>query len=222
MDAPARAHGFLVLYPEQSVSANAQRCWNWFSPEQSTRGQGEVAILATMIDSIASAYHITPNHIALVGMSAGAAMAANLMIAYPERYGALAMHSGIAALAATDVGSAVAIMRTGPTAATQKGDISLGARALAAMGSRAKGIPVVVIHGDADKVVSPANIRAIVAQFTEINAAVPGPSAPVEQHLLPGLGHAWSGGAPEGSYTAPGPDATDIITQFLRRIGVIR
>jgi poly(3-hydroxybutyrate) depolymerase len=37
-----------------------------------------------------------------------------------------------------------------------------------------------------------------------------------ERLVVDGLGHAWSGGAPGGSYTDPrGPDATEAIWRFF-------
>ncbi|HET7188333.1 MAG TPA: PHB depolymerase family esterase, partial [Gemmatimonadaceae bacterium] len=154
--------------------------------------------------------------IALVGMSAGAAMAANLVVAYPERYAALAMHSGIAAGAATDIASALRVMAQGPGDGT-----SLGDAALEAMGPQARALPVIALHGAADKVVAPANLAAVVAQWRRVNARAPGGAA-VEEHLLDGVGHAWSGGSAAGSYTAPqGPDATGMILDFFRRARVI-
>ena len=215
-DAAAR-DGFVVLYPEQPVSAHPQRCWNWFVPSQTMRGQGEVALLADMIVSVARREGVDPRRIGLVGMSAGAAMAANLAVAYPERYAGLAMHSGIAAGAATDVGSALRAMGQGAA-----GGDALGDAALSVMGSRARPIPVIAMHGSVDKVVSPMNLRAVVAQWTRVNAKAPGDGAPVEQHLFDGVGHAWSGGAPAGSYTSPqGPDATGLIIEFFRRVRLL-
>ena len=216
-DAAAR-DGFVALYPEQPAAAHPQRCWNWFVPGQTTRGQGEVALLAELIDSVARREGVDPQRIGLVGMSAGAAMAANLAVAYPGRYAALAMHSGIAAGAATDVASALRVMGQGAA----DGD-ALGDAALAAMGPRARPIPVIVLHGAADRVVSPANVRATVAQWTRVNARAPGGGAPVEQHVFDGVGHAWSGGSAAGSYTAPqGPDATSLIIAFFRTAGLLR
>jgi poly(hydroxyalkanoate) depolymerase family esterase len=218
MSAAADSNAFLVLYPEQPATAHPQKCWNWYSPNEFLRGKGEIAILAAMIDSVATAEGIAARHIALVGMSAGAAMAANLAVAYPERFGALAMHSGVAALAASDLASALVAMREGARDAE-----TLGARALAAMGPHAAPLSVIVLHGDADKVVSPENLHAIVQQWTAVNASAPRGSAPIEEHLLPGVGHAWSGGSAAGTYTAPaGANATDMIVAFLRRVGTIR
>ncbi|MEP7002272.1 MAG: PHB depolymerase family esterase [bacterium] len=217
MNVAADEGGFLVVYPEQTAAAHPQKCWNWYAPQQFTRDHGEAAIIGGLIDSIARAEGVGAHRIALVGMSAGAAMAANLAVAYPERYSALAMHSGIPALAASNVASALTAMRQG----VADGD-ALGARAIAAMGSRARPIPVLVLHGADDTVVSPSNVTATVRQWAVVNSGVAGASAPVEQHVFPGVGHAWSGGSAEGTYTAPtGPDATGMIVAFLRKVGVI-
>ena len=209
---------FVVLYPEQPATAHPQRCWNWFVPGDIARGHGEVALLAEMIDSVSRREGVDRQRIALVGMSAGAAMAASLAVAYPERFAALAMHSGIAAGAATDMTSALRVMGQGAT----DGD-ALGDAALASMGGTARPIPVIVLHGAADRVVAPANAAATVAQWTRINARAPGGGALVEQHMFEGVGHAWSGGSVSGSYTAPqGGDATGMIIAFFKRVGVLR
>lgn len=208
---------FLVLYPEQPASAHPQRCWNWFLPSQVARGQGEAALLAALIDSVATSQSVTRDHVALAGMSAGAAMAADLAVAYPERYAALALHSGLPALSATDAASALRGMRAGA-----RDDDVLGEAAVRAMGERARAIPVIVLHGSADKVVAPSNLRATARQWAYINGHTSGHAAPVETHLFEGVGHAWSGGSPNGSFTAPsGPDATALIVEFFRRTGVL-
>ena len=42
-----------------------------------------------------------------------------------------------------------------------------------------------------------------------------------ERLIVDGMGHAWSGGAPGGSYTDPrGPDATEAIWRFFAQVGV--
>src|SRR3954453_17121136 len=37
----AEEHGFAVLFPEQQRANNPNLCFNWFSPEDSSRGRGE-------------------------------------------------------------------------------------------------------------------------------------------------------------------------------------
>lgn len=214
MNAAADTGGFMVLYPQQPASAHPQKCWNWYSREQYARDRGEASILAAAIDSVATAEGVAPARVALVGVSAGAAMAANLAVAYPERYAALAMHSGVPALAAADLASALRVMREGADGA------GLGSAALDAMGPRRRAMAVLALHGSDDKVVSPKNLEATAAQWTAVNGATGG--APAERVSFPGVGHAWSGGAAEGSYTDPkGPDATRLIVAFLRRARVI-
>jgi len=211
MNAAAERARFIVLYPEQPASANPQRCWNWFLPDNVTRDKGETALLAALIDSVARAHGV--RRVSLVGMSAGAAMAANLAVAYPERFVALALHSGIPAFAAKDVMGAITAMRQGAS----DGD-ALGAAALAAMGAHARPIPVIALQGSDDKIVSPSNLDAMVRQWTVVNAG----RASVEKVMLDGVGHAWSGGSAEGTFTAPtGPDATGMIVAFFTRVKAI-
>jgi poly(hydroxyalkanoate) depolymerase family esterase len=218
MNETAARNGFVVLYPEQAASAHPQRCWNWYTPAQTTRGSGEAALLAALIDSVANRERIGAGHVALVGFAAGAAMAANLAVAYPERYAALALHSGLPAGAATDLGSAMRAMRQGSTDGA-----ALGRAALAAMGSRARPIPVIVLHGSGDRVVAPANLHATAEQWRVVNATARGGGASVEERLLQDVGHAWSGGSPASGFTAPqGEDATALIVEFFRRVGLFR
>ena len=36
MNQQADAAGFMVLYPQQSMARQAQRCWRWFQPTRCT------------------------------------------------------------------------------------------------------------------------------------------------------------------------------------------
>jgi poly(hydroxyalkanoate) depolymerase family esterase len=240
----ADREGFIVLYPEQPRSANATRCWNWFVPGATTRGDGEVALLAGLIDSVARAEGVQPQRVALVGMSAGAAMAASIAIAYPRLAGALVLHSGVPAGSARDLASAVQVMRQGVA------DVdALGWATHAAMGDGARPIRVLLIHGGSDPVVAPANLEVIARQWAIVNAASAGESVgpvtdvaervpstvghrwagrritdaarrtSVEWWRVEGVGHAWSGGSPSGTFTAPaGPDASALLVQFLAEV----
>ena len=240
LDEWADREGFVVLYPEQSLAAHVKRCWNWYVPSDIQRDSGEAGLLAALVDSVAAAHGIPQARIALMGMSAGAAMAATLAMVYPDRYGALVMHSGVPAGVAHDVTSAVALMRTGGSSAR-----SVEGPAPAA--SRSPPLPVLLIHGLDDAVVAPANLDAVARQWTALTAGADGARAlapvepasprlpPVAGHLLTGrrsasidgkvgvewwtvgaLGHAWSGGSPTGSFTDPsGPDATALAVSFL-------
>ena len=46
MNALAKEFGCLIAYPAQPSGANAQKCWNWFRPEDQGRSRGELALVA--------------------------------------------------------------------------------------------------------------------------------------------------------------------------------
>ena len=103
-------------------------------------------------------------------------------------------------------------------------------------------IRTIVFHGDADNIVHPSNAASIVGAAKEgesIERAEARHTASrahtrtvtrdktgkvvVEQWLIHGSGHAWSGGSRDGTYTDPqGPDASsEMLRFFLERLELV-
>lgn len=225
MNALAERHGVFVAYPEQPATANAQRCWNWFKPEDQRRGHGEPDLLAGITRRIMRDHPVDPDRVYIAGLSAGGAAAAIMGAAYPDLYAAVGVHSGLPAGAAHDLPSALAAMRQ-------------GSRALPDTPRTDRRPPTIIFHGDRDTVVHPQNGDRVAAQAiaaasglgTEVqHGEAPGRRAysrtlhtdPAgrtlcEQWTIHGAGHAWAGGSPAGSYTDPqGPDATMEMMRFF-------
>jgi poly(hydroxyalkanoate) depolymerase family esterase len=167
MDAVADRHGFVVAYPEQGRGANPQGCWNWFEPAHQARGAGEPARIAAIVGDLAaggSPCAIDAGRVFVAGLSSGGAMAAILAATYPDVFAAAAVHSGLAYRAAKGVGAAFAAMARGG------GDPERhGAGVRAAMGARARVVPSIVIHGEADRTVAPVNGREALAAAMAAN-----------------------------------------------------
>jgi poly(3-hydroxybutyrate) depolymerase len=150
---------------------------------------------------------------------------------YPELYAAIGIHSGLPAGAAHDLPSAFAAMKKGMT------------RTGTASTARTASVPVIVFHGDRDTTVHPCNGDKCAADFsgnrgeqhhapavtTEKGKVPHGRSftrtiqhdgegkAIMEQWVVHGAGHAWSGGSRKGSYTDPkGPDASQEMLRFFQ------
>ena len=226
MNAHAEQHRLIVIYPEQSRGANAQTCWNWFSKGDQARGRGEPEIIAGLTRQAMQRHGIARHQTFVAGLSAGAAMAVILGHAYPDVFAAVGAHSGLPLGAAHDVPSAFA--------------------AMAGTGGAAHNLPpsdvrTIIVHGGDDRTVHPANGAAI-AQMAEtrLNGTSlrtdktgeaggrryrraitldAGGQSHLEHWVVEGLGHAWSGGHPGGSYADPaGPDASAEMIQFFLQI----
>ena len=228
MNALAEEHGFIVAYPNQSKAANASLCWNWFTPENQMRGCGEPSIIAGITKDIIADYDIDPARVFVAGLSAGGAMAAVMGATYPDLFAAVGIHSGLPYRSAVDLPSAFAAMRgdAGP-----RGRRPWKARAA----EDSPRIRTIVFHGDADNIVHPSNAANMVAaeragesveRAETRHAAVRAHTRTVtrdktgavvvEQWLIHGSGHAWSGGSPDGTYTDPhGPDASREMLRFF-------
>jgi poly(hydroxyalkanoate) depolymerase family esterase len=220
MNALAERHGFIVAYPVQSQRANTSGCWNWFKPGDQRPGAGEPSLIAGITREVMGSFRIDPSRVFVAGLSAGGAMAAIMVRAYPELYAAAGVHSGLAAGAAHDLPSALAAMKGGKG----RGIIDESPRR-----------PLIVFHGDADATVHLSNCSRLVEGFREIDV-VRSPDAgqractvrrfrsadgiDAEAWIVHGAPHAWAGGSDRGSYTdSAGPDASGEMVRFFLECG---
>ncbi len=208
----ALPHGLAVLYPEQSEQRNSRRCWNWFVKDQQQLHQGEPWELAQLTLQTCQQLGVSKAYIG--GLSAGGAMAALTAHLYPQLFRALAVHSGLAPRVASGLVGALAAMRGVSLSRAPKATLSL---------------PTLVFQGQVDKVVHPSNAsriaQAVLAGYPstlELTSKESGPGYQLQKYErqlevwhLEQLGHAWSGGSPEGSYTAPGPCASQAMIRFF-------
>jgi len=155
MNILAEEHGLLIVYPAQTAGENSMSCWNWFRPGDQMRDAGEPAIIAGLTESLRDQYAIPQHRAFVAGLSAGGAMAAIMGETYPELYGAIGVHSGLAYGSANDVMSALTAMR---------GQAGIEQRPSRHDSAGFKTNPrVIVFHGSADSTVHPSNAERIIA-----------------------------------------------------------
>jgi len=130
--------GFDVVYPQQNVTSgssapasdgNGEGCWNWFLPDDQSRGAGEPATIAGITAEVIAGQRVDRRRVFVGGVSAGADMAVIMGATYPDVYAAVSPWAGCAYASCSDNG---------------------GRLAYAAMGARARQVPMLVLQGTAD------------------------------------------------------------------------
>jgi poly(hydroxyalkanoate) depolymerase family esterase len=227
MNRLAQRERFVVLYPEQDRLANLQNCWNWYDT-QSGRAQREADSVASAIDHICQTQAVDPRRVALVGLSAGAGLAALLAARQPARFAAVVMHSGVGPGLARSSASALGAMHG-----------SRGGMPLTPMAAGPHLPALLVIQGSADPIVAPGNGALAAQRWADCAGAHAGQPRSVQRGkrypatvtdyrlsgrlvatlcLIQGLGHAWSGGAAGQAYSEPrGPDAARMAWSFMQK-----
>ncbi|MFD7434097.1 alpha/beta hydrolase family esterase [Streptomyces sp. NPDC059861] len=197
--------GFSVVLPQQQSANNLSSCFNWFETGDIARGQGEAASLAQMVDRQLADVSGDRGRVYVTGLSAGGAMTAVLMAAYPEKFAAGGVVAGLPYGCAQAAGSPYVCMYVGATQTPKQ----WGDRVRAARPGHTGPWPVLtVLQGTADYTVKPVNMTDLVEQWTNVHgtdqtadvsdsvAGYPhqvfrdaGGRAVVETYALTGMGH---------------------------------
>jgi feruloyl esterase len=164
----AAERGFAVLAAEQKAVNNPHTCFDWFNPQDVTRGEGEVASIARMIEQMLQTHELDRRRVFITGLSAGGAMAAAMLATYPELFAGGAIIAGLPFGAAANVRDALEVMRSAPLKTPQAwGDLVRAASPHAGPWPK-----ISIWHGGLDSTVNISNAQASVAQWADLHGLV--------------------------------------------------
>jgi len=229
--------GLALVLPTQSADNNRQGCFNWFRPDQVTRGRGEARSIRAMVAEAVRRFASDQRAVYIVGLSAGGAMAVAMLAAYPEVFAAGASIAGLPVGAAG--GAATALVRmaqAGPEGRSPE-DWADQARRAAPADYAGPWPRLSIWHGGMDTVVDPANARLLAGQWCALHGLADAPSATIEHGLvrqevwgatreplvelwtLPTMAHGYpvaTAGITASAALPVGISATDEIARFWR------
>lgn len=236
MNKVAQANGFVVLYPQQSKRYQLNSCWRWFLPDE-RRGLAEADTIMEIIDTTISMYGLDPEKVFMAGLSAGAAMASLVAARHPDRFRAIAMHSGPILGKAHNLATGLETMKASDT-----GKVEDLIEHLAGYTVQHNNLPAMIIHGVKDDVVNINNAQQLTLQFLHLNELPTDAEPKVSLHYagtpreythrtfkdkhhnavelveVKHLNHAWSGGDDSLSYNSrKGPNSSHLIWNFFSR-----
>lgn len=224
----AAEYGFAVLFPEQQRANNPNLCFNWFMPDDITRGRGEAFSIRQMIEAMVTKHGIDRQRIFINGLSAGGAMAAAMLATYPEVFSGGAIIAGLAYGSASTIPEAFDRMRGHGGPSREK----LQRLLVEASPHRGTWPRISVWHGSGDHTVVPANADAIVNQWQGVHRVGDSPSRKetvdgltrqvwcdtdgnelIEKYIIAGMGH----GTP---LKAAGTDGLGNAAPFMLDVGI--
>ncbi len=234
----ADRHGFMIAAPRQDRGHQPGGCWRWYEAGHQARGQGEPAILAGIVAQLlaeTSRWRIDPSRVYAAGISAGGAMALILAATYPDVFAAVGVHSAPAYRSASNGGNALGAMHgrgavTVPLAGARMAPLVVVQGTADSVVHGRSGSLVVdqwlaydrarsTDHRDPQRITRSRAVRKASAdgrRYTVTRWYSARGRKQLEYWQIEGLGHAWSGGLKDGSYSDPrGPRASTAMWTFF-------
>ncbi|MFF4138544.1 PHB depolymerase family esterase [Streptomyces mirabilis] len=162
----ADMYKFAMVFPEQPSSTNPlNKCFDWGTPSDDSRGQGEALSIYQMIQYAETNYHVTPNRIYITGLSAGAGMTSDMLADYPDVFAGGSIDSGPAAQCSTSgITNTNCIAGTTSHTPQQWGDLIRGSDP----GYNGPWPRVAVWQGSSDTTVNPAELTYNMDGWTNV------------------------------------------------------
>jgi poly(hydroxyalkanoate) depolymerase family esterase len=142
-------------------------CFSWYDKQATARGQGESLSVRQMVERMRVEYGADPARVYLAGFSAGGAMAAAVLAAYPDVFAAGAIVAGLPYGCATTLVNAWSCMTPG----VDRSPRAWGDLVRSASPHTGPWPPMSLWQGTADTTVATANLTELVDQWTDVLGA---------------------------------------------------
>jgi poly(hydroxyalkanoate) depolymerase family esterase len=171
----AETLGIPLVLPEQARSNHRNRCFNWYRPMDVGRGRGEAMSIRQMVRHASREFGSDRRRIFIVGLSAGGAMAAAMLAAYPAVFAAGAVAAGMPVGTAQSSPMALLRMHRADAFSTRIG-LAAAVRARTAPRGHQPWPRLSIWQGGRDRTVDPDNAEILANQWAELHGCTEEPT----------------------------------------------
>jgi poly(hydroxyalkanoate) depolymerase family esterase len=167
----ADLYGFQLVLPQTNTANNSLKCFTWFDNADINRDQGEALSIRNMVGYAVTSLGASSSQVYVSGLSAGGAMAAVMLAAYPDVFAAGSIAAGIPYKCATSSSGTSACQYSGvDKTPAQWGDL--------VRAQHAGPYPRVAMwQGQSDTTVVPRNGVELVDQWTNLRGVSQTPTS---------------------------------------------
>lgn len=165
MNDTAEKYGFAVLYIEQSMKANRQLYWNWFTMYNQMRDRGDNSKIIDCVEEIKESFNV--NNLFVAGFSAGGCQSVNIAVCYPDIFKGSVCVAGVPYKSALTATEAWDVMEKGVADTILENNSKIATETIEKYNITKR--KMLVIQGDSDSTVYKINGEQTIEQFNIIN-----------------------------------------------------